>query len=40
MTDNIVVCMTSRGNYARIGPVLHELDDREGFDLDIINAGA
>jgi UDP-hydrolysing UDP-N-acetyl-D-glucosamine 2-epimerase len=40
MTDNIVVCMTSRGNYARIGPVLHELDDREEFDLDIINAGA
>lgn len=40
MTDNIVVCMTSRGNYARIGPVLHELNDREAFDLDIINAGA
>jgi len=40
MTDNIVVCMTSRGNYARIGPVLHELDDRDEFDLDIINAGA
>jgi len=40
MTDNIVVCMTSRGNYARIGPVLHELDQREEFDLDIINAGA
>jgi len=40
MTDNIVVCMTSRGNYARIGPVLHELDEREEFDLDIINAGA
>jgi len=34
------VCMTSRGNYARIGPVLHELDEREEFDLDIINAGA
>jgi len=40
MTDNIVVCMTSRGNYARIGPVLHELDRRDEFDLDIINAGA
>ncbi|MFB6139896.1 MAG: UDP-N-acetylglucosamine 2-epimerase [Halosimplex sp.] len=40
MTDNIVVCMTSRGNYARIGPVLHELDQDPDFDLDIINAGA
>jgi len=32
--------MTSRGNYARIGSVLHELDERESFNLDIINAGA
>lgn len=40
MSDNIVVCMTSRGNYARIGPVLHELDKRDEFNLDIINAGA
>lgn len=40
MTDDIVVCMTSRGNYARIGPVLHVIDDRESFNLHIINAGA
>jgi UDP-hydrolysing UDP-N-acetyl-D-glucosamine 2-epimerase len=32
--------MTSRGNYARIGPVLHELDQDPDFNLDIINAGA
>jgi UDP-hydrolysing UDP-N-acetyl-D-glucosamine 2-epimerase len=40
MVKNIVVCMTSRGNYARIGPVLHELDRDPEFELDIINAGA
>jgi UDP-hydrolysing UDP-N-acetyl-D-glucosamine 2-epimerase len=40
MTANVAVVMTSRGNYARIGPVLHELADDPAFDLDIINAGA
>ena len=40
MSVNVAVVMTSRGNYARIGPVLHELSDAPEFDLDIINAGA
>ncbi|WP_336003330.1 UDP-N-acetylglucosamine 2-epimerase [Halorientalis halophila] len=40
MTRNIVVCLTSRGNYARIGTVLHELEADPEIDLDIVVAGA
>lgn len=40
MSRHIVVCLTSRGNYARVGSVLHELDADPEFELDIIVAGA
>jgi len=40
MSTHLVVCLTSRGNYARLGTVLRELDADEHFELDIIVAGA
>lgn len=40
MSKQVVVCMTSRGNYATIGSVLHALNDDPGVELDIIVAGA
>lgn len=40
MSTHLVVCLTSRGNYARLGTVLRELDADDHFDLDIIVAGA
>lgn len=40
MSTHLVVCLTSRGNYARLGTVLRELDSDDNFDIDIIVAGA
>lgn len=40
MSTHIVACLTSRGNYARIGTLLHELHADPAFELDIIVAGA
>lgn len=36
----ITVCLTSRGNYATLGSVLHELNADPSVDLDVIVAGA
>lgn len=40
MSKHIVICLTSRGNYARAGTILHALDDDPTVELDIIVAGA
>lgn len=40
MAKRVAVCMTSRGNYATIGSVLHALNDDPEVELDIIVAGA
>lgn len=40
MTKHIAICLTSRGNYARTGTILHELEDNPDVDLDIIVGGA
>lgn len=40
MTKHIVICLTSRGNYARTGTILHELDADPDVNLDIIVGGA
>jgi UDP-hydrolysing UDP-N-acetyl-D-glucosamine 2-epimerase len=40
MATDIVVFLTSRGNYARVGTVLHELDEDPAFDLEIVVAGS
>jgi len=40
MTKHIAICLTSRGNYARTGTILHELEDSPNVDLDIIVGGA
>lgn len=40
MTNHIAICLTSRGNYARTGTILHALEDNPDMDLDIIVGGA
>jgi UDP-hydrolysing UDP-N-acetyl-D-glucosamine 2-epimerase len=40
MAKHIAICLTSRGNYARAGTILHELNDNPDADLDIIVGGA
>jgi UDP-hydrolysing UDP-N-acetyl-D-glucosamine 2-epimerase len=40
MTKRVVVCLTSRGNYATVGSVLHALNDDPAVELEIIVAGA
>lgn len=40
MAKRVVVCLTSRGNYATLGSVLHKLDDHPEVELEIIVAGA
>jgi UDP-hydrolysing UDP-N-acetyl-D-glucosamine 2-epimerase len=40
MTKHVAICLTSRGNYARTGTILHELDENPDVDLDIIIGGA
>lgn len=40
MSKRVVVCLTSRGNYATLGSALHALDDHPDVDLEIIVAGA
>lgn len=40
MTKHIAICLTSRGNYARTGTILHALEDDPNVDLDIIVGGA
>jgi len=40
MSKRIVVCLTSRGNYATLGSVLHALHEEPSIELDIIVAGA
>jgi len=40
MTRHVAICLTSRGNYARTGTILHELDENPEVDLDIIVGGA
>lgn len=40
MTKHVAICLTSRGNYARTGTILHELAENRDVDLDIIVGGA
>jgi UDP-hydrolysing UDP-N-acetyl-D-glucosamine 2-epimerase len=40
MATDIVVFLTSRGNYARVGTILHALDEDPEFDLKIVVAGS
>jgi UDP-hydrolysing UDP-N-acetyl-D-glucosamine 2-epimerase len=40
MTKHIAICLTSRGNYARTGTILHALEDDPDVNLDIIVSGA
>jgi UDP-hydrolysing UDP-N-acetyl-D-glucosamine 2-epimerase len=40
MTKHVAICLTSRGNYARTGTILHELKDNREVDLSIIVGGA
>ena len=40
MSTHVAICLTSRGNYARTGTLLHALDNDPDTELDIIVAGA